>query len=260
MKYCHACGFENSDDAKFCAKCGTPQIVEPLEDISTQVVMGEESTIAEDEEATEVYAQPEPGWVEEPPVYQPAYYGAEDEPAPKKKKRGCVLIALVVIVVLFAGLTVLHLLVIRPMVQRNITRTVEGYLDDIVIRLDYSARTHTETIDQDKIDDAVDDLRLSTSYLSLERVLLEQDRISANLQLFGSVNLVYSFDVRVDGRGDIILKDARYPVINGLLFESRFLTSWLETVLNEKLEDASHRLRAIQITDGEMFIASQLKD
>jgi hypothetical protein len=260
MKFCHACGFENSDNAKFCAKCGTPQIVEPVEDISTQVVMGEESVIEEDEEATEVYAQPEPGWVEEPPAYQPADYGVDYELAPKKKKRGCVLIALVVIVLLLAGLTVLHLLVIRPMVQRNITRTVEGYLDDIVIKLDYSARTHTETIDQEKIDDAVDDLRLSTSYLSLDRVLLEQDRISANLQLFGSVNLEYSFDVRVNGRGEIVLKDAHYPVINGLIFEPDYLTTWLENSLNEKLEDASHRIRAIQITDGEMFIASQLKD
>lgn len=258
MKFCHACGFENSDDAKFCAKCGTPQIMEPAEDISTQMILGEEVADT-DAGATEVYQQTEPGWVEEP-VYEPPYADAYEEQPPKKKKRGCVLITLVVIVVLLAGLTVLHLLVIRPMVQRNITRTVDGYMDDIVIRLDYSTRTHTEVIDQEKLDDAVDDLRLSTSYLSLDRVLLEQDRITAKLRLFRSVNLEYSFDVRVNGRGEIVLKDAHYPLINGLIFESDYLTTWLEKTLNEKLEDASHRIRAIQITDGEMFIASQLKD
>lgn len=258
MKFCHSCGFGNSDDAKFCAKCGTPQAVEPAEGISTQVFFDEESSPVE-EEATEVYQQPEPV-LEEPPVYQPADYGAYEEPPLPKKKRGCVWIALALIVVLLVGLTVLHLLVLRPMIQRNITRMVDGYMDDIVIKLDYSARTHTEVIDQEKLDDAVDHLRLTTSYLSLDRVLLKQDRITAKLRLFGSLNLEYSFDVRVNGRGEILLKDADYPAINGLIFDPDYLTTWLENTLNEKLEDANQQIKAIQITDGEMFVASQLKE
>ena len=258
MKFCHSCSFANSDDAKFCAKCGTPQAQESAKDISTQVFFEEEDAAVE-EWTTEVNQQPEPGW-EEPPAYQPAYNGAYEEPKPPKKKRGCVWIALAVIVVALVGLTVLHLLVIRPMVQRNITRMLDGYMDDVVIKLDYPGQYYIEVIDQDKLDDAVDDLRLSTSFLSLDRVLLEQDLLTAKLRLFGSLNLDYSFDVRVNGKGEIVLKDAEYPAINGLIFEPDYLTTWLENTLNEKLADASQQLKAIQITDGEMFVASQLKE
>lgn len=258
MKFCHSCSYENGDGAKFCAKCGTPLVQESVEETNTKVFFQETDPVVE-EWATEVNQEPETVW-KEPPAYQPANNGTDEEAKPAKKKRGCVWIALAVIVLLLIGSRLLHVLVIRPMVQRNITRMVDGYLDDVTIKLDYSARTHTEVIDQEKLDGAVEDLRLSTSFLSLDRVLLEQDRLTAKVRLLDSLNLDYSFDVRVNGKGEIVLKDAEYPPINELIFEPDYLTTWLENTMNEKLADTSQQLKAIQITDGEMFVASQLKE
>jgi hypothetical protein len=264
---CPSCGKQNPENARFCYACGSALAAEELDESTAP---SPQAGVSPQEAETQIpeapNAQPVPQ-VAPPPTYTPSSapqgyptaYSQQVYPAVKAPKRGrvrcCATGCLIVLLVLLIGLPVLHVTVLRPIIEREIYKQVQRSLKDVGQDKSIYYGSDTETITERKLnEDAVD----AWDYIpgsSDGHIYLLQDQIKVEVKVYG-VKVWAAADMGVDKRGEFVVKSLRMHWLLYVLFSEGALKGEIADYANEKiLRPRGLSLLAFQVSEGKLFIA-----
>jgi hypothetical protein len=266
---CPVCGKENSDRARFCAYCGA-NLTEERPSPEVMAVTQPQPTVAEAGEVSGLPVEASPASQPIPPItpfpvppppaspftpsiaYPPAF-----QSAPRKRRfswRCCGIGCLVVLLVLGIGLPILHLTVIRPIIEREIFKQIEKQAANTFQPEVYEGGEDFEFWTENKFNDHMDDIWQDIPWTSDERVQLEQDMIAVEAKVFG-LKLKLGADVRADGEGHIVIQSIKMNWPLKLVVSEAGLKKEIAKYVNENiLDQARLALIAFQVTDGQLFL------
>jgi hypothetical protein len=280
---CAACGKQNPANARFCCACGASLAAEESpagQDMETGAAepepgdsIGEAAPHAPEPSYAQTqpnYAQPAPqgepstpapqGYpsVGYPPAYpQPVY--PPSKPPRRSRVRCCAIGCLVVLLVLLVGLPILHVTVIRPFIEREIYKQVQRSLENLSPGRTTYYGMDTETITERKFNDDAEGVWDYIPGSSEGHIYLLQDQIKLEVKIYG-VKVWVAADVRVNNRGEFLVKSLKmHWLLNGL-FTQDSLKREIANYANEKLvRPKGLNMLAFQVSDGKLFIAYEAR-
>lgn len=221
-RICPNCGEQNASTAKFCLACGTE--------------LGSEHDTDAARFAEEGVGEPKPDQL---------------EPRRSRKWIGC----LGVMVLVFLSLPIVHLLLLRPAIERVII--------DEAIRIaeitaaeseEYSGPIGWGVISESELDAGVSELRTLAPFVQRGDVNLEQDRVLVTLEV-SELPLQIGFDPRADGGGNLLVRSIGMNLPVRMLLSEEALRGLIEEIANRfLLRESNLRLLAIQVNEGEIFV------
>ncbi len=274
---CPSCGKQNPAEARFCYACGAtlPAGVTPTEagaaappqDADAPFVnVGTPAPDVSYPKTQPQTAQPAPqaypppstaqGY---PPAGYPPVYPPEAYPPPKLRKRGrvrcCAIGCLVVLLVLLIGLPILHVTVLRPIIEREIYKQVSKSLDNVTQNNNNYYGTDTENITERQLNDDAADVWDYIPGSSQGHIYLEQDQIRLEVRIYG-VKVWAAADLRVNNSGDFVIKSMKMNWLLHVLFSEAALKREIVKDVNEKIVHQKGLLMlAFQVSEGRLFIA-----
>jgi hypothetical protein len=194
-----------------------------------------------------------------PPAGYPPAYPQEVYPPAKPPKRGrgrcCAIGCLVVLVVLLIGLPILHIKVLRPIIEREIYKQVQKSLEDIAQNNNLYYGTDAETITERKFNEDAQDAWSYIPGSSEGHIYLQQDQIKLEVKIYG-VKLWAAVDVRVNNRGQFVVKTIQMHWLLNAVFSESALKREIANYANEKIvRPKGLSVLAFQVTDGKLYIA-----
>lgn len=278
---CPSCGKQNPANARFCYSCGAV--------LSAGVTSAETGEAAPQQEAGVPFAnvgtptpdvsypktqpqmvQPAPQAYPPPPTPQgyppagyPPAYPAEAYPSQKPRKRGrvrcCAIGCLVVLLVLLIGLPILHVTVLRPIIEREIYKQVSKSLNNVVENNNNYYGTDTENITERQLNDDAADVWDYIPGSSDGHIYLEQDQIRLEVKIYG-VKVWAAADLRVNNSGDFVIKSVKIHWLLHALFSEAALKREIVNDVNEKIvRPKGLFLLAFQVSEGRLFIAYEAR-
>jgi hypothetical protein len=276
---CPSCGKQNPENARFCYACGAILAAEGL-DVSSPP--SQPAGVPFDEAGTQTpevpYAQTQPQYVQPipqaapppaysppsapqgyPPVGYPPTYPQQVYPPSKPPRRGrvrcCAIGCLVVLLVLLIGLPILHVTVLRPIIEREIYKQVQKSLEDVNQDEDRYYGTDSETITERKLNGDAQDVWDYIPGSSDGYIYLQQDQIKLEVKIYG-VKVWAAADMRVDNRGEFVVKSVQMHWLLHTLFSEGALKREIADYANDKvLRPNMLSLLAFQVNEGKLYIA-----
>jgi hypothetical protein len=260
---CPSCGKQNPANARFCYACGAT--------LSAGVTPTETGKSADPQDAgapfsdqeTQIpaaaYSKPQPQYVPPAPQVYPPAPTPETYYPPKPRKRGrvrcCAVGCLVVLLVLLIGLPILHVTVLRPLIEGAIYKQVSNSLEDVGSSNNIYYGTDTENITERQIND---DAKSAWDYLPGStdgHIYLQQDQIRLEVKFYG-VNVWAAADLRVNNRGEFVIKSMKMHWLLNVLFSESALKRELAKTINEKIvRPKGLFMLAFQVSEGKLFVA-----
>jgi hypothetical protein len=276
---CASCGKQNPANARFCYACGASLAAEENTANQSMGSGAPEPGTGDsfDEAAPPV---PEPSYVQTQPHYtQPAPQGVPPAPAPqgyppvgyppaypqqvfptsKPPRRGrgrcCAVGCLVVLLVLLIGLPILHVTVLRPLIEKEIYKQVQNALEDVGQGQSSYYGIDTETITERKFNDDAEDVWLFIPGSSEGHIYLQQDQIKLEVKIYG-VKVWAAADVRVNNRGEFLVKSIKMHWLLNAVFSQDGLKREIVNYANDKIiRPKGLNMLAFQVSDGKLFVA-----
>jgi hypothetical protein len=257
IQICPACGKENPVQARFCYACGTAfaQPLPPAGDAQA-IELEAETRIPE-----APYAQTQPQYVQPaapaapPPAYSPAYAPqAFPPPKPPKRRRVrcCAFGCLFVLIVLLIGLPILHVTVLRPILEREIYKQVQK---NVKVERSQFYGADSETITERELNQDAQDAWVYIPGASNGNLTLQQDQIRLDVKIYG-VKVWAAADIRVNTDGEFVVKSIKMHWLLHALFSEDALKREIAKVANEKYVQLNGlSVLAFQVTDHQVFIA-----
>jgi len=270
---CPSCGKQNPENARFCYACGAVLAAEgadsypapapaasaqqtepPPGTTETQIPQAPYPPAQEQVTQPIPHAAPPPAPQGYPPAgYPPAYPPAR--PSRRGRVRCCAVGCLVLLLVLLIGLPILHLTVLRPFIEGEIYKQVAKSLDDVGANEDAYFGSDTETITERKLNEDAQDAWDYIPGSSDGRLYLQQDLIRLEVKVYG-VKVWAAADLRVDNRGEFVVKSIQMHWLLHLVFSEGALKRELADYANQKIIRANGlTLLAFQVTEGKLFLA-----
>jgi hypothetical protein len=224
---CPSCGKQNPENARFCYACGAILAAEGLE-VSSLPSQQARAPLDEAEAQTPEppSAQTQPQYVQPTPQaapppaytppavpqgYPPAYLQPVYPPS-KPRKRGrvrcCAIGCLVVLLVLLIGLPILHVTVLRPIIEREIYKQVEKSLKNVGEDENPYYGSDSETITERKFNEDAQDTWNYIPGSSDGYIYFQQDQIKLEVKIYG-VKVWAAADVRANNRGEFLVKSIK---------------------------------------------------
>ncbi len=228
---CPSCGSENPPDAKFChsCSCGTNLVNETGPNMS------------------------------ETPEFS---HGADLElpQAPRRRRwrlyaTGCFLVLLLLVV----GGPIAYLLLLRPLVEREVLAQVERGASEVLQADEYRGRTVVTTIREREFNQSLEDLWSQTPFVREGYIDLQQDLILITITAL-DVPFQIALDIRANDPGDIVVKSIGMNAPTRLIFTEEGLRQAVTEYVNLKfLRPSNVALRALQVTDGEILVVFEAR-
>jgi len=270
---CPSCGKQNPENARFCYACGAALAAEgadaypapapaasaqqtepPTDPAETQI--SQTPYVPPQEQVNRPIPQVAPPPVTQgypPASYPPAYPPAR--PSRRGRVRCCAIGCLVVLLVLLIGLPILHLTVLRPFIEGEIYKQVAKSLDDVGTGEDVYYGSDSEIITERQLNVDAQDAWDYIPGSSDGRLYLHQDQIRLEVKIYG-VKVWASTDLRVDNRGELVVKSVKMHWLLHLVFSEGALKRELADYANQKIVRANGlTVLAFQVTEGKLFIA-----
>jgi hypothetical protein len=279
IQICPSCGKQNPENARFCYACGAILAAEGL-DVSSPPP--QQIGVPLDQDETQIpeapYAQTQPQYVQPtpqaapPPAYSPPSapqgyppagypptYPQQVYPPSKPRKRGrvrcCAIGCLVVLLVLLIGLPILHVAVLRPVIEREIYKQVQRSLKDVGENKDIYYGSDSETITERKFNEDAQDAWNYIPGSSEGHIYFQQDQIKIEVKIYG-VKVWAAADIRVDNRSEFVVKSLKMHWLLHAVFTEDALKREIADYANEKiLRPKGLSMLAFQVTEGKLFIA-----
>jgi zinc-ribbon domain len=274
---CPSCGKQNPENARFCYACGAVLAAEGADAYpapapaasaqQTETPTGTAETqisqtpyVPPQEQVTQPIPQMAP-----PPVpqgYPPASYPPTYPPARPSRRgrvRCCAIGCLVVLLVLLIGLPVLHLTVLRPFIEGEIYKQVAKSLEDVGTGEDVYYHSDSEFITERQLNEDAKDAWDYIPGSSDGRLYLHQDQIRLEVKVYG-VKVWATADLRVDNRGEFVVKSLKMHWLLHLVFSEGALKRELADYANQKIVRPNRlTVVAFQVTEGKLFIAYEAR-
>ena len=252
IQICPSCGKQNPENAKFCYACGAILAAEGL-DVSSPPPQqtGVPSDEAETQTPEAPYAQTQPQYAQPfpqaapppapqgyPPAgYPPAYPQQVYPPAKPRKRRRvrcCAFGCLVVLLVLLIGLPILHVTVLRPFIEREIYKQVQRSLKNVGEEENPYYGSDSETITERMFNEDAQDVWTYIPGSSDGYIYFQQDQIKLEVKMYG-VKVWAAADVRVDNRGEFLVKSIQMHWLLHVVFSKDALKREIADYANEKI-------------------------
>jgi hypothetical protein len=253
---CPSCGKQNPANARFCYACGATLSagVTPTETDRSASLQDAGAPFSDQETQIPAasYSKPQPQYV--PPAPTPEAYFP-----PKPRKRGrvrcCAVGCLVVLLVLLIGLPILHITVLRPLIEGAIYKQVSNSLEDVASSKNNYYGTDTESITERQLND---DAKSAWDYLPGStdgHIYLQQDQIRLEAKFYG-VKVWAAADMRVNNRGEFVVKSMKMHWLLNVLFSESALKREIAQTINEKIvRPKGLFMLAFQVSEGKLFVA-----
>jgi hypothetical protein len=245
VQICHMCGKENPVEASSCYACGAVFSVplQPEGDFS----MADETNPPE---APYPQAQPQAA----PLPASPPQVFAPSQPPKRRRVRCCAIGCLLTLLVLLIGVPVLHVLVLRPILERAIYKQVQK---NVAVEKGRYLGLHTVTVSERQLnaDADDDDYWLYLPGASDGYLTLQQDQIRLEVKVYG-VKVWAAADLRVNADGELVAKSIKMHWLLQVLFSEDGLKREITKLAAEKyIQPNGVKLLAFQVSEGKLFIA-----
>jgi hypothetical protein len=279
IKICPSCEKQNPANARFCFACGTtlaaerveasappsPEAVAPFDEAETHIPEVSYAEPQPKDVQPDLQAAPPPAYTPPPapqgypPAGYPPAYPQGIYPPSKKSKRGqvrcCAIGCLLVLLVLLIGVPILHITVLRPIIEREIYKQVQKSLDNIAQNENYYYGLDTETITERKFNEDAKDAWNYIPGSSEGNISFQQDQIKFEVKIYG-VKVWAAADVRVNSRGDFVVKSIKLHWLLNAVFTKSALKREIADFANEKIaRPTGLNILAFQVSEGKLFIA-----
>ena len=263
---CPSCGKQNPANARFCYACGATLSVgvtptEPTMAAPFQAP-GDSFSEAETQLPDVAYSRPQPQYVPPapqayPPSPAPQSYppvSPPSQPPRRGRVRCCAIGCLVVLLVALIGLPILHVTVLRPIIEGQIYSQVSKSLEDVSSEQDNYYGSDWETLTERQLNEDAQDAWDYIPGSSDGHIYLQQDQLKLEVKLYG-VNVWAAADLRVNNRGEFVLKSVKMHWLLHLLFSESGLKREIAEYANEKvIRPKGLFVLAFQVSEGKLFI------
>jgi hypothetical protein len=260
IQICPACGKENPVQARFCYACGAA-FAQPLQQAGdAQAIELEAET--QTPEAPYVQTQPQytqPAAPAAPPPAYSAAYAPQAFPPSKPPRRGrvrcCAIGCLAFLLVLLIGLPILHVTLLRPIIEREIYKQVVRALKNVGGHEDNYYGSFSESIKEYEVNKNAQDAWSYIPGSSDGYIYLLQDQLKIEVKVYG-VKVWSAADIRVNNDGEFLVKSIKMHWLLHALFSEDALKRDIAEIANEKLvRSRGLYLLAFQVSEGKLFIA-----
>lgn len=252
-KICPNCGAENTPESDYCYQCDallgeTPQEGEPQvgADSATLVAMENVPIAPPDTESAE------------PPQIDAI---AQPKKAVPKRRRwlwyslGCIGLLLVAII----GLSLAHIFLLRPFIQREVFQLLKKEVRNSIEIKEYQGRLGTSSIPQKDIEDKLDEIWGQIPGLKKGSIEFQQDDIILSAVIYG-IRFHLEADLRCDSDGNLLIKTFQTNRALRLIFAEKDLKGFIQDLVNDEIIDQGNiKLKALQVTEEEIFIAFEAR-
>jgi hypothetical protein len=156
-------------------------------------------------------------------------------------------------------LPVLHITVLRPIIEREIYKQVQKSLEDVAQTNDNYYGSDTETFTERQFNDDSQDVWGYIPGSSEGHIYLQQDQIKLEVKIYG-VKVWAAADIRVNNRGEFVVKSIHMHWLLHAVFSERALKNEIADYANKKIvSPRGVYLLAFQVSDGKLFIAYETR-
>jgi hypothetical protein len=248
VQICHTCGKENPVQASFCYACGAA-FAQPLQPAGDAQAIALE---AETRTPEAPYAPTSPQHIQTIPQAAPAPAYPSSKPPKRRRLRCCAIGCLLTLLVLLIGLPVLHITVLRPIIEREIYKQVHK---NVAEEQGLYSGADTEIITERQLNDDAHDFWYYLPGSSSGYITLQQDQFKLEVKIYG-VKVWAAADIRVNTNGEIMVKSLKMHWLLHILFSEDALKREIADIANEKfVQPKGLYLLAFQVTNRLLFIA-----